>query len=463
MIIISILLMVAGVFLAIVMVVPGMFGIAVSPGFGPAQMLGTVAGSILILAGFILLFAISRSIVKKVLASKFGLILLGIIVSLLLVEIAVQVLSAIAPSRDPTGGVALSQPIQDSRLGLRIAPNAEGHDSLGFRNEFVPEDADIVVIGDSQTWGINARRSEAWPQVLGHLTGRVTYNMGLGFYGPAQYWALAEEAVVLSPEVVVIALYFGNDIWGAYYTVYGNDTYERFRDPQLVDELSIDTVGEASREISKERLAYVESIPVGAFEGLNEWLVNYSGIVGILSGQGWWFNVGDSARASAAMQWARAFPDRGEVYEAEGYSTVFLTAYRFMALDIAEPRIAEGLRVTNDLLSAASTYLETEGVRLLVVLIPTKETVFASQMKGAGVPVEGTLGDLVEAELKVKTKVVERLDVDDIHYVDTLPRLSDAAGKGEKIYRPIEDGHPTPAGYMVIATVVAEELVELDW
>ena len=73
---------------------------------------------------------------KKVLASKFGLILLGIIVSLLLVEIAVQVLSAIAPSRDPTGGVALSQPIQDSRLGLRIAPNAEGHDSLGFRKPF---------------------------------------------------------------------------------------------------------------------------------------------------------------------------------------------------------------------------------------------------------------------------------------------------------------------------------------
>ena len=54
---------------------------------------------------------------------------------------------------------------------------------------------------------------------------------------------LAQEAVVLSPEVVVIGLYFGNDIWDAYMTVYGNETYEQFRDVRLVAELSTDTIG----------------------------------------------------------------------------------------------------------------------------------------------------------------------------------------------------------------------------
>ena len=350
---ISALVMVAGVALVVVMAAPQAFGIAVSPGFGPAQLVGTVAGAVLIVAGLTSLFATSRSMAKQIAGSRIGLVALGVIGALVLVEVGLQALTAVAPSRDPTGGIGLSQPVEDARLGLRLAPNAEGHDALGFRNETVPDDVDIVAIGDSQTWGVNARRDEAWPQVLEQLTGRATYNMGLGYYGTAQYWLLAQEAVVLSPEVVVIGLYFGNDIWGAYMTVYGNETYEQFRDVRLVAELSTDTIGPVARELSRERVEYVESISVGAFSGLNEWLVDYSGLVGLLSGQGWWFGVGDTARATAAMKWARAFPDRGDVYESDGYSTVFTSAYRLMALDTSEPRIAEGLRVTNDLLSAA--------------------------------------------------------------------------------------------------------------
>ena len=460
---ISALVIISGVALVVVMAIPQAFGLAVSPGFGPAQLVGTVAGAVLVVTGLTSLFGTSRSMAKQIAGSRIGLVVLGVIGALVLVEVGLQALGTVAPSRDPTGGIGLSQPVEDARLGLRLEPNSEGHDALGFRNEIVPDDVDIVVIGDSQTWGINARRDQAWPQVLEQLTGRATYNMGLGYYGTAQYWLLAQEAVALSPEIVVIGLYFGNDIWGAYMTVYGNETYEQFRDAQLVAELSTDTIGPVARELSRERVEYVDSISVGAFSGLNEWLVDYSGLVGLLSGQGWWFGVGDTARATAAMKWARAFPDRGDVYESDGYSTVFTSAYRLLALDTSEPRIAEGLRVTNDLLSAARTDLEAVGVRLLVVLIPTKESVFASSMRLSGSSAESTFSDLVDAEAMVRAQVVERLEEDGTAYVDALPALSAAAQKGEHIYRQIEDGHPTPAGYTVVAKVVANALAGLGW
>ena len=460
---VSLLVMFAGVVVVVLMATPQTFGIAVSPGFGPAQLVGTAAGAVLIIAGLASRFATSRLMLKQIAGSRVGLVVLGVLGAMVLVEVGLLALATAAPSRDPTGGDGLRQPVEDSRLVLRLPPNVEGHDALGFRNETVPDDVDIVVIGDSQTWGINARRDEAWPQVLEQLTGRATYNMGLGYYGTAQYWVLAQEAVTLSPEIVVIGLYFGNDIWGAYETVYSNETYEQFRDARLVAELSIDTIGPAVRELSRERVEYVDSISVGAFSGLIEWLVDYSGIVGLLSRQGWWFGVGDTARATAAIKWTQAFPDRGDVYESDGYTTVFTSAYRLMALDTSEPRIAEGLRVTNDLLSAAKAGLEAEGVQMLVVLIPTKESVFASLMRQSGSLHAGTLSDLIDAEAMVRAQVVQRLEADGTPYVDALPALSAAAQKGEYIYRRIEDGHPTPAGYTVIAKVVASALAGLGW
>ena len=100
---------------------------------------------------------------------------------------------------------------------------------------------------------------------------------------------------------------------------------------------------------------------------------------------------------------------------------------------------------------------------MLVVLIPTKESVFASLMRQSGSLHAGTLSDLIDAEAMVRAQVVQRLEADGTPYVDALPALSAAAQKGEYIYRRIEDGHPTPAGYTVIAKVVASALAGLGW
>jgi hypothetical protein len=71
--------------------------------------------------------------------------------------------------------------VGDDILGAVPSPSAlAGFDKWGFRNRGVPETVDIVAVRDSHTYGNTARMVEAWPYVLGELSGRKVYNMGLG-------------------------------------------------------------------------------------------------------------------------------------------------------------------------------------------------------------------------------------------------------------------------------------------
>src|SRR5262245_62135563 len=68
--------------------------------------------------------------------------------------------------------------VRDDVLGIKLPAGSGGHDDWGFRNRKVPESAEIVAVGDSHTYGNCAKMGEAWPGVLGKLTGRTVYNLG---------------------------------------------------------------------------------------------------------------------------------------------------------------------------------------------------------------------------------------------------------------------------------------------
>lgn len=113
---------------------------------------------------------------------------------------------------------------------MRIEPNTGAHDLWGFRNKEVPQSADIVAIGDSHTYGISTKASYSWPSILQRLTGRTVYNLSLGGYGPVEYYFLLKtKALTLSPSLVVVGLYLGNDISNAYGSAYGNDYWKSLR------------------------------------------------------------------------------------------------------------------------------------------------------------------------------------------------------------------------------------------
>src|SRR6185295_19744876 len=72
-------------------------------------------------------------------------------------------------------------------VGARIKPGTTGHDMLGYRNREVPDRADVVVLGDSMTYGVGAPRDSTWPDQFAALLRKTVYNMGLGGYGPLEY------------------------------------------------------------------------------------------------------------------------------------------------------------------------------------------------------------------------------------------------------------------------------------
>ena len=94
--------------------------------------------------------------------------------------------------------------VSDNILGSRLPPKSSGHEEWGFRNRKVPSSADIVAIGDSHTYGNTAKMTESWPFVLGKLTGGDVYNLGMGGYGPNQYYYLLKtKALGLKPKVIL--------------------------------------------------------------------------------------------------------------------------------------------------------------------------------------------------------------------------------------------------------------------
>src|SRR5215470_4841830 len=115
--------------------------------------------------------------------------------------------------------VALSLP--DERLRVRPNPEFPGHDRRGFRNPTALDRADIVVLGDSQTYGVGVPSEKAWPMQLQALTGHSVYSMAFGGWGPLESEALLEQALALHPAVVIEAIYSGNDLYDAFIAVYG--------------------------------------------------------------------------------------------------------------------------------------------------------------------------------------------------------------------------------------------------
>src|SRR5262249_37665666 len=112
------------------------------------------------------------------------------------------------------------------------------HDILGFRNRSVPDTADIITIGDSQTYGNNVPVEYDWPSRLRSFISDTksaqVYNMSCGGWDGIQYFEIMKAALRFRPRVVVVAFYSGNDPVGAFADVYGAPRWKDFRlDPQL--------------------------------------------------------------------------------------------------------------------------------------------------------------------------------------------------------------------------------------
>lgn len=331
--------------------------------------------------------------------------------------------------------------VRDDVLGIRVAPASRGVDAWGFRNPRVPERAEIVAIGDSHTYGNNVAGADAWPSVVSRLTGRRVYTLALGGYGPNQYSHLLKAyGVKLGPRWVICGLYLGDDFENAFRMTYGADywSFLRLGRWEGVDPNIWETEPEAAAWHERAR-AWLSR------ESVVYRLVVHGPVLGHLKG---------------AMQIMRAAAREDEtttslVVAGAGIREAFRPLALRGRLDQRSPAVREGMRLTFELLAAMSRTCQAHGCQLVVVLIPTKETVFADLLLGdRALHLRSVVAELVAHEAEARARTLHFLARAGIAHVDPLPALRSRVA--ERLYtRSDRDMHPGPNGYRVIGEAVA--------
>jgi hypothetical protein len=127
---------------------------------------------------------------------------------------------------------------------------------------------------------------------------------------------------------------------------------------------------------------------------------------------------------------------------------------RGKALDLDDPRVSEGLRLSLVFLEEMKGKCDEIGASCAVVLLPTKERVFADEALGRPDLKHGdALMRLVSDEAAVVGRIKSQLDAIGMPYVDLLRPFETLRSEG--IYSTNQDIHPNARGYGVIAEEVA--------
>ena len=338
--------------------------------------------------------------------------------------------------------------VYDDVLGAVPSPSAMAEfDRLGFRNRKVPETADIVAVGDSHTYGNTARMVDSWPYVLGRLVDRQVYNMGVGGYGPNQYFYLSKtKALSLKPKMIIWGLYMGDDFENAFSMTYGLDYWKYLRKlPRQKVEPNIWEAPPNDTRVKRIRI----------------WLSRHSVIYQLA------FHVGFGGRLKGEIQIKNA----AQLYPGFATSLIvpeknILEAFRpkgvLFGLDEEDPHVREGIRITFELLKEMNEICQQNQIQFMVVVIPTKEMVFSEYLEhNEKLPLDDVIDKLLVNERLARAQTFKFMTDSNISYVDPLPTLKRSVGEG--LYASSAgDMHPNKNGYRVIGEAAAEHLKQAE-
>jgi hypothetical protein len=373
----------------------------------------------------------------------------------------------IAASRSPALRYLLAREqirlLPDERLGHRPHPHYPDHDQRGFRNDSVPRHPPcLVALGDSQTYGHHVQRDEAWPQAVTRIAGISSYNMAFGGWGPGQALYLLDQALAMEPRIVAYGLYTGNDLYDSFHAAYGLGTLAHLA---------------TTDQARHRRLALAPPPDFDQFLPGREprlerhgagraWLARRSQLYGLLRAARR-ARLERGRRASDPFgsddwQAVRAVTgDRERFFPVDRppVRTVFTPAWRTLALDRGDDAIAEGYRVTVDALDEMRRRVSSRSARFVVVLIPTKETVYAPWVAAGEDPRYDRLTRLEQAVIEDLERDLARRGVE---VIDVLPALRRSVETGEAPYRISADGHKSHAGHRHVAEAVVAAFVGED-
>ena len=320
----------------------------------------------------------------------------------------------------------------DETIGYRLRPGATARfttaefetdiaiNAAGVRDREIgpraPGERRVLVLGDSLVmavqvpdWETLTARLERFlnEDAVPPATFRVI-NAGVQGYGPVEeYLFYRDVAARLQPDVVILALYAGND--------------------------AVEAAASGHR-LAERDMGRPADDRVGAFTQWRRRVIRRSMVLQIVR-----------LRVTTALDrfgWRRPEVD------------LPLRAY----LPEAPPEITRGLKVMTDAVSRLDALTRSQGARLVVLLLPAR---FQVDDDDYGRLREGVarLGYTLERD-RATERFRLALQASGVPVLDVLPVLREAAGGREVFMR--STAHFTPFGHETIARAIHRELVALD-
>ena len=416
---------------------------------------------------------------------KTSLLTLTLLISFICIELLLRLSVHLVPSNPlaPPRGISTSDPV----LGHRFKPGAAGHDQWGFRNDSVYSRADVLVLGDSQTYGSGVKKEENWPSRLQQQTGLKVYNMALGGWGPVESMLLLEEGLRLKPRLVIEALYSGNDFHDCYTAAYYRLQLDSLKtcDPSLAAAVdSAERVEKYNELVARTHSFRRNKKREGTIYRLKNWLyanlftykllsISKSKILSALESDGNRIKSIDRKQSPTRAQptsmltekrWADSkkaaelYPTHYLIFESGEYRTILTPAYRGVATDTDDPRVREGVQLATASIARMAARLRKEEIPFLVLLIPTKELVFgqmADSINTRNDEARRLYFEMLGKETNIWDSVKASFDSAGIAWLDGLDCLRDAFSDGIQPYMVTENGHPDVPGHQALASCVA--------
>lgn len=380
------------------------------------------------------------------------LVTVSLIVGLLLCESAVRMMR-------PSSDIFPAHPAADPILGIRLLPFQSGHDGKGFRNDTAEGYFPIVFIGDSVVYGIGIPRPRAIPQQLSRMIEKPVYNMGLGSYGPVQYYQLYQESREMHPQKTIISLFMGNDILDAYFLVADHD-YWQWLLPEMGTDHQLDHIPLCSlpyqRKYREDPYLTPGLITIQLKEsGSLLWQVH-----SFLRLHSALYALQYEGLVKPVVQ--RIFERQKHLQQPGAFhspvlDTIFIPEANLRCLDLRDARVRQGLLITKKIVEMLGG-LQKNKDDLLFTIIPTKEYVYYDFLKSRNVILTPEFECAVHYEREITGWLINLITANGFPVVDVLPALKDAAAEGGMLYHSSSDAHPHVAGNRVIATTLLNAL-----
>jgi len=268
--------------------------------------------------------------------------------------------------------------------------------------------------------------------------------MGKNGYGPVHYYHLLKsKAFSLNPKLVIAAVYLGNDLMDAFNSAYARPYWAKLRNPEM----------NYSPKDQSNFIFHAPSKSTKRFPKLRAWLSKHSVLY--------------TASKAIFQKQVREFlfqkakqEDRFTIIENAKHHLIFSPGNTLALLNLEDERIREGMRISLQVLLDMSLLCQQNKVPFLVVLIPTKEIIYAEYIEHQPhLPHSDTIDKLLSSQRKVIQTFQSFLEDHEIRYTNIGVHLRQVKEE-HTLYPPHNDAHFNGEGYTVIAQILTKLLKE---